>query len=243
MTSVISAKHVKKSFGSTSVLKDVSMEVKKGEVVVLMGPSGTGKSTFLRTLNFLEVPDGGEIVFNNMKMENNPLILRQARSQMAFVSQSYNLFPHMSALKNVVYPLVKVKKIGKSEAKIKAIEMLSRVGLSDKIKSYPGQLSGGQKQRVAIARAIAMKPDLILFDEPTSALDPEMTAEVLSVMKELADRGTTMIVVTHEVNFARYAADRVVFMADGVVMEEAQPEDFFKSPKTEKALKFLARLS
>ncbi len=241
--SVISAKDVRKSFGEVEVLKGVSMEVKKGEVVVLMGPSGTGKSTFLRTLNFLEVPDGGEIVFDDIRMKNDVATLRGARSRMAFVSQSYNLFPHMTALKNVVYPLVKVKKMEKSEARKKAVEVLSRVGLEDKINSYPGQLSGGQKQRVAIARAIAMQPDLILFDEPTSALDPEMTSEVLKVMKELANMGTTMIVVTHEVNFARDAADRVVFMSGGIILEDSDPQEFFSYPKTEKAVKFLARLS
>lgn len=243
MTNVLEARHVKKSFGETVVLRDVSLVVNKGEVVVIMGPSGTGKSTFLRTINFLEIPDGGEIIFDGERMERDPNTLRHARSKISFVSQSYNLFPHMKALKNVVYPLVKVKKIEKTEARDRAIEMLNRVGLSDKLNSYPGELSGGQKQRVAIARAMAMRPDLILFDEPTSALDPEMTAEVLSVMKELADSGTTMVVVTHEMNFARYAADRIVFMDDGVVIEEAGPEEFFVSPKTEKALKFMARLS
>ncbi|WP_456400072.1 amino acid ABC transporter ATP-binding protein [Mesoaciditoga sp.] len=240
--SVISAKGVRKSFGEIEVLRGISMEVEKGEVVVLMGPSGTGKSTFLRTLNFLEIPDGGEIVFGDIRMKNDVAILRKARSRMAFVSQSYNLFPHMTALKNVVYPLVKVKKMEKSEARKKAVEVLSRVGLKDKINSYPGQLSGGQKQRVAIARAIAMQPDLILFDEPTSALDPEMTSEVLKVMKELANMGTTMIVVTHEVGFARDAADRVVFMSDGIILENTEPKEFFKRPKSEKAVKFLARL-
>ncbi len=242
MTNVLEARNVKKAFGETVVLRDVSLTVNKGEVVVIMGSSGTGKSTFLRTINFLEVPDGGEIIFDGEKMETNPNTLRRARSRMSFVSQSYNLFPHMKTLKNVVYPLVKVKKMDKREAKNRAVEMLNRVGLSDKLNSYPGQLSGGQKQRVAIARAMAMKPDLILFDEPTSALDPEMTGEVLNVMKELADGGTTMVVVTHEMNFARYAADRIVFMADGVVVEESKPEEFFSSPKTEKALKFMARL-
>ncbi len=240
--SVISAKGVRKSFGEIEVLRGISMEVEKGEVVVLMGPSGTGKSTFLRTLNFLEIPDGGEIVFGDIRMKNDVAILRKTRSRMAFVSQSYNLFPHMTALKNVVYPLVKVKKMEKSEARKKAVEVLSRVGLKDKINSYPGQLSGGQKQRVAIARAIAMQPDLILFDEPTSALDPEMTSEVLKVMKELANMGTTMIVVTHEVGFARDAADRVVFMSDGIILENTEPKEFFKRPKSEKAVKFLARL-
>ncbi len=240
--SVISAKDVRKSFGEIEVLRGISMEVEKGEVVVLMGPSGTGKSTFLRTLNFLEIPDDGEIVFNDIKMKNDVTILRRARSRMAFVSQSYNLFPHMTALKNVVYPLVKVKKMEKNEARKKAAEVLLRVGLEDKINSYPGQLSGGQKQRVAIARAIAMQPDLILFDEPTSALDPEMTSEVLKVMKELANMGTTMIVVTHEIGFARDAADRVVFMSDGIILENTEPKEFFKRPKSEKAVKFLARL-
>ncbi len=240
--SVILAKDVRKSFGEIEVLRGISMEVEKGEVVVLMGPSGTGKSTFLRTLNFLEIPDDGEIVFNDIKMKNDVTILRRARSRMAFVSQSYNLFPHMTALKNVVYPLVKVKKMEKNEARKKAAEVLLRVGLEDKINSYPGQLSGGQKQRVAIARAIAMQPDLILFDEPTSALDPEMTSEVLKVMKELANMGTTMIVVTHEIGFARDAADRVVFMSDGIILENTEPKEFFKRPKSEKAVKFLARL-
>jgi polar amino acid transport system ATP-binding protein len=241
--SVISARHVKKSFGKIEVLKDVSMEVKKGEVVVLMGPSGTGKSTFLRTLNYLEVPDGGEIYFDGIKLENNPSVLREARSKMAFVSQSYNLFPHMNVLKNVTYPLVKIKKMEKDEAREIAVKTLKRVGLADKLKSYPGQLSGGQKQRVAIARAIAIRPDLILFDEPTSALDPEMTSEVLNVMKELADDGITMIVVTHEITFAKYAADRIVFMADGIIVEENLPEVFFKKPSTPQALKFLAKLA
>ena len=241
--SVISAKHIKKYFGELEVLKDVSVEVQKGEVVVLMGPSGTGKSTFLRTLNYLENPDGGEIIFDGVKLENNYRVLRDARSKMAFVSQSYNLFPHMSVLKNVMYPLVKIKKVEKTEAEKIATQTLKRVGLFDKLKNYPGQLSGGQKQRVAIARAIAIRPDLILFDEPTSALDPEMTSEVLSVMKELADNGTTMLVVTHEVNFANYAADRIIFMDQGVIVEEASPEVFFNRPKSKQALKFLAKLA
>jgi polar amino acid transport system ATP-binding protein len=241
--SVISAKHIKKSFGDVQVLKDVSMDVNKGEVVVLMGPSGTGKSTFLRTLNYLEIPDGGEIYFDGTELKNNFSILREARSKMAFVSQSYNLFPHMTVLKNVTYPLIKIKKMQKEEAREIGIKTLKRVGLYDKLKNYPGQLSGGQKQRVAIARAIAIRPDLILFDEPTSALDPEMTSEVLSVMKELADEGTTMIVVTHEITFARYAADRIVFMADGIIVEENLPEKFFSEPSTPQALKFLAKLA
>jgi ABC-type polar amino acid transport system ATPase subunit len=241
--SVIVAKNVKKYFGNLEVLKDISMNVEKGEVVVLMGPSGTGKSTFLRTLNYLETPDGGEIVFDGIEMINNAKVLRSARSKMAFVSQSYNLFPHMSVLKNVTYPLIKIKKLNKNEAIEIASKTLTRVGLGDKLKNYPGQLSGGQKQRVAIARAIAIKPDLILFDEPTSALDPEMTSEVLTVMKELADEGITMIVVTHEVNFAKYAADRIIFMDGGVIVEEDHPEKFFKDPSTPQAKKFLAKLS
>ncbi len=241
--SVIIANHIKKHFGKVEVLNDVSLRVNKGEVVVLMGPSGTGKSTFLRTLNYLEIPDGGEIFFDGLKMENDPKVLREARSKMAFVSQSYNLFPHMTVLKNVTYPLIKIKKMDPKESKEIAIRTLTRVGLKDKLHNYPGQLSGGQKQRVAIARAIAIKPDLILFDEPTSALDPEMTSEVLSVMKELADDGTTMIVVTHEVGFAKYAADRIVFMADGIIVEENLPEVFFTKPSSKQALKFLAKLA
>jgi ABC-type polar amino acid transport system ATPase subunit len=241
--SVIVARNVRKYFGNLEVLKDISMSVEKGEVVVLMGPSGTGKSTFLRTLNYLEIPDGGKIIFDGIEMDNNPKILRTARSKMAFVSQNYNLFPHMNVLKNVTYPLIKIKKVDKTEAIEIATKTLTRVGLGDKLKNYPGQLSGGQKQRVAIARAIAIKPDLILFDEPTSALDPEMTSEVLTVMKELADEGITMIVVTHEVNFAKYAADRIVFMDGGVIVEQGHPEKFFKSPSTPQAMKFLAKLA
>ncbi len=243
MNVLMRAINVRKSFGDLVVLKDVSMEVKKGEVVVLMGPSGTGKSTFLRTLNFLEIPDSGKVIFNGIEIKNEPILLRKVRARMAFVSQSYNLFPHMKVVKNVMYPLIKVKKIDKEESKKIARTVLTRMGLGDKMDSYPGQLSGGQKQRVAIARAVAMQPDLILFDEPTSALDPEMTAEVLSVMKELANQGTTMIVVTHEVNFARDAADRIVFMSNGKITEESRPQEFFNYPKSEKAIKFLASIS
>ncbi len=241
--SVIVAENIKKSFGNVEVLKDISIKVNKGEVVVLMGPSGTGKSTFLRTLNYLEIPDDGKILFDGIEIINNSKVLRKARSKMAFVSQNYNLFPHMSVLKNVTYPLIKIKKMDKNEAVEIATKTLKRVGLGDKLKNYPGQLSGGQKQRVAIARAIAIRPDLILFDEPTSALDPEMTSEVLTVMKELADDGITMIVVTHEINFAKYAADRIVFMDGGIIVEENSPDIFFTKPSTPQALKFLAKLA
>ncbi len=243
MNEILRIENLKKSFGENVVLKDISMSVKEREVVVIMGPSGTGKSTLLRSINFLEKYDSGKIFFKGQLLTSDPLTVRAARMKMAFVSQSYNLFPHMNALKNVMYPLIKIKKIEKNRSKEIATLWLERVVLGEKLNSYPSQLSGGQQQRVAIARAMAMEPDLILFDEPTSALDPEMTVEVLNVMKELASKGVTMIIVTHEMRFAKEVSDRILFMSNGYILEDATPHEFFKTPKTPQAVKFVSQFA
>lgn len=243
MNQILRVENLKKSFGDNVVLKDVSLNVNEKEVVVIMGPSGTGKSTLLRSINFLERCDSGRIFFKDQLLTEDPSLIRRVRMRMAFVSQNYNLFPHMNVLKNVMYPLVKVKKIEKSKAKEMATLWLGRVGLGEKLKSYPGQLSGGQQQRVAIARAMAMEPDLILFDEPTSALDPEMTVEVLNVMRELASKGVTMIIVTHEVKFAREVSDRILFMSNGYILEDTASYEFFKMPKTPQASRFISQFA
>jgi len=239
---VIKVKGLKKSFGKLDVLKGIDIEIKKGEVVVVIGPSGSGKSTFLRCLNLLEKPTGGEIIFEGMSITQNEKNIDSIRQKMGMVFQQFNLFPHLSIMDNIILAPVKVKGMNKDDAKKRAIELLKTVGLEDKANSYPGQLSGGQKQRIAIVRALAMSPDVMLFDEPTSALDPEMVGEVLDVMKKMASQGMTMVVVTHEMGFAREVADRVIFMDGGEIVEEGSPEDIFTAPKHTRTREFLSKV-
>ncbi len=220
-------------------LDGVSAEIKKGEVVVVIGPSGSGKSTFLRSLNLLELPTSGNIFFEDVDITDSKVNINLHRQKMGMVFQQFNLFPHMTVLKNLTLAPMKLLKKSKEEAEKKAMELLERVGLKDRAEAYPEQLSGGQKQRVAICRALCMNPDVMLFDEPTSALDPEMVGEVLDVMKSLAREGMTMVVVTHEMGFAKDVADRVIFMCDGKIVEEGTPDDFFTNPKDERAKQFL----
>ncbi len=220
-------------------LDGVTAEIKKGEVVVVIGPSGSGKSTFLRSLNLLEHPTSGKIFFEDVDITNPKTNINLHRQKMGMVFQQFNLFPHMTVLKNLTLAPVKLLKKNSDEAEKKAMELLERVGLADRANAYPEQLSGGQKQRVAICRALCMNPDVMLFDEPTSALDPEMVGEVLDVMKSLARDGMTMVVVTHEMGFAKDVADRVIFMCDGKIMEEGTPDEFFTNPKDERAKQFL----
>ncbi|MEC6748332.1 amino acid ABC transporter ATP-binding protein [Marinilactibacillus sp. XAAS-LB27] len=240
---MISVKHLKKSFGKNEVLKDINEEINQGEVVVVIGPSGSGKSTFLRCLNLLEEPTDGEIVFEGTPLtglkEQN---LNQLRQKMGMVFQQFNLFPHMTVQKNLMISPVQSKGIDKSKAEEKAGQLLKQVGLGDKLEAYPSSLSGGQKQRVAIARALAMDPDVMLFDEPTSALDPEMVGEVLNVMNQLATSGMTMVVVTHEMGFAREVADRVLFMDDGYIVEQGTPDEIFQNPQHPRTKDFLAKI-
>uniref|UniRef100_UPI000597888B amino acid ABC transporter ATP-binding protein n=1 Tax=Thermotoga profunda TaxID=1508420 RepID=UPI000597888B len=231
---------VHKRYGKTEVLRGISFEVSQGEIVVIMGPSGAGKSTLLRTINYLVKPDKGEIFFKGQRITDDQSILRQIRSQIGFVFQHFNLFSHMTALENVMLGLTKVKKFSKDKAYQVARECLEVVGLTGKAQSYPSQLSGGQKQRVAIARALAMKPDLILFDEPTSALDPTLVGEVHQVMKKLANQGHTMVVVTHEVNFAKSVASRILYMENGIIVEDSDPISFFTQPMSQNAKNFIA---
>ncbi len=239
---MISVRNLSKSFGNLQVLKDVSLEVAPGEVVVIIGPSGSGKSTLLRCLNYLEKPEAGEIMINGERLGADPRNVIRMRSQIGMVFQRFNLFPHMSALENVIEGPVTVKKIPKAEALAKGKILLEKVGLGDKLTSRPSQLSGGQQQRVAIARALAMEPLIMLFDEPTSALDPELVGEVLAVMKDLAREGMTMVVVTHEMGFAREVADRVLFMDEGRIIEEGTPEEIFTRPKNERTRAFLSKI-
>lgn len=240
---MIEVKGLKKSFGDNEVLKGLDEKVNKGEVVVVIGPSGSGKSTFLRCLNLLEEPTGGEIIFEGTPLTNlNEKKLNELRQKMGMVFQQFNLFPHKTAVENLTIAPVKAKGTSEEEAKRKAQELLTQVGLGDKFESYPGNLSGGQQQRVAIARALAMDPDVMLFDEPTSALDPEMVGEVLTVMQDLAKAGMTMVVVTHEMGFAREVADRVLFMDEGVIVEQGTPEEIFEFPKHERTKDFLAKI-
>lgn len=231
---------VHKRYGKTEVLRGISFEVEQGEIVVIMGPSGAGKSTLLRTINYLIPPDRGEIFFKGQRIIDEQSVLRQVRSQIGFVFQHFNLFSHMTALENVMLGLIRVKKFSKDKAYQIAKECLEVVGLAEKAQSYPSQLSGGQKQRVAIARALAMKPDLILFDEPTSALDPTLVGEVHQVMKKLASDGHTMIVVTHEVSFAKNVASRVLYIENGIVVEDSDPINFFTQPVSQNARNFIA---
>ena len=236
---LISVKGLEKHFDNTAVLKGVSIDIHKGDVVCVIGASGSGKSTFLRCLNLLEIPTGGSIIFDGEDLTDNKVDLNLHRQKMGMVFQQFNLFPHMTILENLTCAPVLLKKATKEQAEEKAMALLARVGLADKALAYPNQLSGGQKQRVAIVRALAMNPEVMLFDEPTSALDPEMVGEVLDVMKSLAKEGMTMVVVTHEMGFAREVADRVVFMADGVIAEEGAPADIFENPKNPRTQQFL----
>ncbi len=241
-STIISVKNLQKKFNDNAVLKGVSIDIKKGDVVCVIGASGSGKSTFLRCLNMLETPTGGSIFFENVDLTDNKTDLNLHRQKMGMVFQQFNLFPHMTILENLTCAPVMLKKATKEEAEKKAYELLARVGLSDRAKSYPNQLSGGQKQRVAIVRALCMEPDVMLFDEPTSALDPEMVGEVLDVMRELASEGMTMVVVTHEMGFAREVSNRVVFLDDGVIAEEGTPAEVFGAPKCERLQNFLAKV-
>ena len=233
-------KHYKE--GTIHALNGVDMEIKRGEVIVVVGPSGSGKSTYLRSLNLLELPTKGEILFEGQNITAPHVNINKHRMKMGMVFQHFNLFPNMTVLKNMTLGPRKLLKKSKEEAESKAMALLERVGLADRADAYPSQLSGGQKQRIAIVRALCMEPDVMLFDEPTSALDPEMVGEVLDVMKELAAEGMTMIVVTHEMGFAREVADRVLFMADGVICEEGTPEEVFGNPQNERTQDFLRKV-
>ena len=236
---LIEVKNLKISFGRLDVLKDVSINIKEGEKIVVIGPSGSGKSTFLRCLNRLENPTGGHIIFDNFDLTDSKINLDICRQKMGMVFQHFNLFPHLTVLENITLAPVTLKLKTKQEAIFEARELLKRIGLSDKENVYPSTLSGGQKQRIAIVRSLAMHPEVMLFDEPTSALDPEMVGEVLEVMKDLAKYGMTMIVVTHEMGFAREVADRVIFMNDGYIEEEGTPQEIFQSPKNDRLKQFL----
>ena len=239
---MISVKNLRKSFHGLEVLKGISTEIRKGDVVCVIGPSGSGKSTFLRCLNRLETPDGGEILFDGEDLASRRANLNLHRQKMGMVFQQFNLFPHMTVLENLTCAPVMLGKMNKTQAEAKAMELLGRVGLADRAGEYPNKLSGGQKQRVAIVRALCMDPEVMLFDEPTSALDPEMVGEVLDVMKNLAQKGMTMIVVTHEMGFAREVSNRVLFMDEGIIMEDNTPEELFSSPKCERLKSFLAKV-
>lgn len=240
---IIRLENIYKAYGKSNVLNGISLSVKDSEVVVLLGPSGTGKSTLLRCINLLTVPDRGKVWVNGEELTNPQTNINQARQHIGMVFQDFNLFHHLKAIDNVAIGLTEVLGLNKEEAKQRALIGLKKVGLEDKIHLFPGQLSGGQKQRVAIARSLAMEPTVMLFDEPTSALDPELIGEVLDVMKQLAREGMTMVIVTHEMHFAREVADRVVFMESGVEVEEGSPDQFFKNPKTERARRFLGKLT
>jgi len=237
---IIKTENLCKYYGETiHALDGVTAEIKKGEVVVIVGPSGSGKSTFLRSLNLLEYPTSGKILFEDVDITDPKTNINIHRQKMGMVFQQFNLFPHMTVLKNLTLAPMKLLKKSREEAEKTALELLERVGLRDRADAYPEQLSGGQKQRVAICRALCMNPDVMLFDEPTSALDPEMVGEVLDVMKSLASEGMTMVVVTHEMGFAKDVADRVIFMCDGKIMEEGTPDEFFTNPKDDRAKQFL----
>ena len=242
--SLIIAKGIKKHYkdGKIKALDGVDLEIKKGEVVVIIGPSGSGKSTMLRTLNLLEVPTEGNLYFEGVDMTGNKVNIHEHRRKMGMVFQHFNLFPHMTVLKNMTIAPMKLLKKSKEEAKAKAMELLKIVSLEDRAQAYPAQLSGGQKQRIAIARALCMEPDVMLFDEPTSALDPEMVGEVLNVMKDLAKQGMTMVVVTHEMGFAREVASRVIFMDEGRIIEEGTPSQIFDNPQNERTKTFLSKV-
>lgn len=239
---MIEIKDLYKSFGDLQVLKGVSVKVKESEVVCVIGPSGSGKSTFLRCINLLERPTSGNIWIDGQKITDPRIDINKIREEVGMVFQHFNLFPHKTTLENVSLALIKVRKVPKEEAEKRALEMLRKVGLGDKAYVYPAALSGGQKQRVAIARALAMRPKVMLFDEPTSALDPEMVGEVLNVMNDLAKMGMTMVVVTHEMGFAREVSDRVLFIDDGMIVEEGTPQDIFSHARNERTIAFLSKV-
>ena len=238
---MIELKDVRKSFGKNEVLKGINLQIDKGEVVVIIGPSGSGKSTVLRTMNYLEEPTSGHVIVDGMDLSDKN-ILNAVRTEVGMVFQNFNLFPHMTVLDNLILAPVNVRKTDKKEAQDIAMKLLERVGLADKAQMYPDSLSGGQKQRVAIARALAMKPKVMLFDEPTSALDPEMVREVLDVMKSLADEGMTMVIVTHEMGFAKEVADRVLFVDGGQILEDGTPAQVFDAPSSDRTKLFLSKI-
>lgn len=239
---LIKVENLIKNFGDIEVLKGINTEIKRGEVVVIIGASGSGKSTFLRCLNRLEESSGGSIYFNGVDITDDKININLHRQKMGMVFQHFNLFPHMTVLKNMTSAPMKLLKFSKQDAEAKAVELLEKVGLSDRADAYPSQLSGGQKQRVAIVRALCMDPEVMLFDEPTSALDPEMVGEVLNVIKDLASSGMTMAIVTHEMGFAREVADRILFIDDGVIAEEGTPEEIFTNPKSARLKDFLSKV-
>ncbi|MGG3467623.1 amino acid ABC transporter ATP-binding protein [Neobacillus pocheonensis] len=240
--SIITVKNLRKSFGSVEVLKDINAEIKEQEVVCVIGPSGSGKSTFLRCLNRLEEISGGEVVINGHDVTDSKININKVRQEVGMVFQQFNLFPHKTVLENITMGPIKIRGTEKADAEKLALELLDKVGLREKANSYPGELSGGQKQRVAIARALAMNPKIMLFDEPTSALDPEMVGDVLEVMKQLAKEGMTMVVVTHEMGFAREVGDRVIFMDGGYIVEENKPNELFSNPQHERTKAFLSKV-
>jgi len=239
---LIQVQHLGKSFGELEVLKDINVDIYKGDVVCVIGPSGSGKSTFLRCLNRLEEPTSGKIFFENVDITSPKTDIDKHRQKMGMVFQQFNLFPHMTIMKNLTIAPMKLQGRSQQEAEAEAIRLLERVGLADRADAYPSQLSGGQKQRIAIVRALCMKPDVMLFDEPTSALDPEMVGEVLNVMRSLAEQKMTMVVVTHEMGFAREVATRVMFMDEGYFMEENEPKEFFENPQNERLKNFLGKV-
>lgn len=239
---MIDIKGLKKSFGELEVLKGIDQHISQGEKIVVIGPSGSGKSTFLRCLNLLETPTEGEIIVDGDNITDPKININKIREKMGMVFQQFNLFPHLTILDNITLAPMKVKGLSNEAARAKAMELLNRVGLSDKAQAYPAQLSGGQQQRIAIARALAMEPEIMLFDEPTSALDPEMVGEVLEVMKSLANDGMTMVVVTHEMGFAREVGSRLLFMDGGYVVEEGKPQEVFANPKNERTKSFLSKV-
>ncbi len=239
---ILEVQDLRKSFGDHEVLKGITTTIRKGDVLALIGPSGCGKSTFLRSLNMLETPTGGHVLFEGIDMTDASVDINHVREKIGMVFQQFNLFPHMTIKENIMLAPVKLGKMTKEEADKRAMELLERIGLADKADAYSTQLSGGQKQRIAIVRSLAMSPDIILFDEPTSALDPEMVGEVLSVMKELAEDGMTMVVVTHEMGFAREVANRVMFINDGVIQEENSPKELFSNPQSPRLREFLSKV-
>nr|WP_154120820.1 amino acid ABC transporter ATP-binding protein [Paenibacillus monticola] len=242
MEPIISVKNLHKSFGANTVLTDINVDIYSQEVVVVIGPSGSGKSTFLRCLNLLEQPQSGEIIIEGISLMNKSTKINDIRTELGMVFQQFNLFPHKKVIENIMLAPIQVRKWSPEKAREKALQLLQKVGLSEKAEMYPASLSGGQAQRVAIARALAMEPKIMLFDEPTSALDPEMVGEVLAVMKDLAREGMTMIVVTHEMGFAREVGDRVLFMEQGIIVEEGSPEQLFGNPTQERTQAFLSKV-
>lgn len=239
---MIEVKNLTKNYGMLNVLKNVDIKINEGEVVCVIGPSGSGKSTFLRCLNLLEEPTSGEIYIDGEQINKKSVNLNMMRQKLGMVFQNFNLFPHMTAIENITLAPINVMGVTKNKAEKNAMELLDRVGLADKAQVYPSALSGGQKQRVAIARALAMNPKVMLFDEPTSALDPEMVGEVLEVMRSLADKGMTMVIVTHEMGFAREVSDRILFMDQGIIMEEGTPEEIFNHTQNERTKGFLSKI-